>query len=98
MPHCGPAGRPAPAGKVINVGTGDSCTLNQTIKVLNSIFGVEVKPRYALPREGDVRHSTADISLARADAGLRADCGFDEGLRRTVDWLRAVLAAKAVTE
>jgi nucleoside-diphosphate-sugar epimerase len=89
---------PSAAGKVINVGTGDSCTLNQTIKVLNSIFGVEMQPRYAPPREGDVRHSTADISLARALLGYEPLVGFDEGLRRTVDWLRAVLPGKAVAE
>jgi len=86
------------AGKIINVGTGRGRTLNQTIKVLNSIFGIEVKPRYAPPREGDVRHSTADISLAQALLGYQPLVGFDEGLRRTVEWLRAELAGKAVTE
>jgi UDP-glucose 4-epimerase len=74
------------------VGTGRSFTLNQTISLLNAIFGVKVKPQYAPPRVGDVRHSTADISLARAALGYEPIVSFEDGLRRTVDWLRAALA------
>lgn len=81
----------AAPGKVINVGTGRSATLNQTIAVLNGILGLQVKPRYAPPREGDVRHSTADISLARATLGYEPLVSFEDGLRRTVEWLRTTL-------
>ena len=83
---------PAAPGKVINVGTGKSSTLNQTITLLNTIFGLQVKPQYGPPRMGDVRHSTADISLARAILGYEPLVSFEEGLRRTVDSLRAALA------
>lgn len=51
----------------------------------------QVKPQYAPPRVGDVRHSTADISLARATLGYEPLVAFEDGLRRTVEWLRAVL-------
>jgi nucleoside-diphosphate-sugar epimerase len=83
---------PAAPGKVINVGTGRSSTLNQAIALLNSLFGVEVKPQYAPPRVGDMLHSTADISLARAILGYEPLVSFEDGLRRTVDSLRAALA------
>ena len=82
---------PAAPGKVINVGTGRSSTLNQTITVLNAIMGTQVRPQYAPPRMGDVRHSTADISLARATLGYQPLVDFEDGLRRTVDWLRGAL-------
>ena len=80
--------KPEAPGRVINVGTGIGTTLNQTIKLLNQILGVEVKPRYGPPRLGDVLHSTADISLARAILGYEPSVGFEAGLRRTVEWLR----------
>jgi len=83
---------PAAPGKVINVGTGKSCTLNQTIAHLNAIFGVQVNPQYSPPRMGDVRHSTADISLARVVLGYEPLVSFEDGLRRSVDGLRAALA------
>jgi len=81
---------PSAGGKIINVGTGRSSTLNQTIAVLNSLLGVRVKPQYAPPREGDVRHSTAEISLARTTLGYEPLVSFEDGLRHTVDWLRGV--------
>lgn len=83
---------PAAPGKVINVGTGKSSTLNQTIALLNAIFDRQVKPQFAPPRVGEVRHSTADISLARAVLGYAPFISFKDGLRRTVGWLRAALA------
>jgi UDP-glucose 4-epimerase len=80
---------PAAAGKVINVGVGRSYTLNQTITLLNGIFGRQVVPKYDPPRKGDALHSLADISLARQLLGYEARVSFEEGLKRTVDWFRA---------
>ncbi len=80
--------RPEAAGKVINVGTGIGSTLNQIIRFLNSILGVQVRPDYGPPRLGDVLHSTADISLARAILGYEPLVTLEDGLRRTVAWLR----------
>jgi UDP-glucose 4-epimerase len=83
---------PAAPGKVINVGTGKGSTLNQTLALLNQILGVQVTPQYAPPRAGDVRHSTADISLARTALGYEPRVSLEDGLRRTVAWLRTALS------
>jgi nucleoside-diphosphate-sugar epimerase len=81
----------AAAGKVINVGVGESFTLNRTIELLNGIFGRLVKPQYRPTREGDVRESLADISLARELLGYEPAFRYEDGLRRTVEWYRAEL-------
>jgi nucleoside-diphosphate-sugar epimerase len=81
---------PTAAGKVINVGVACSHTLNQTVALLNGIFGRQVRSRYDPPRKGDALHSLADISLARQVLGYEPRVSFDEGLRRTVGWFRAV--------
>jgi len=83
---------PAATGTVINVGVGRSYTLNQTIAILNAIFGRQVKPRYDPPRKGDALHSLADISLARQALGYEPLVSFEQGLRRTVEWFRAEAA------
>jgi len=80
---------PAAAGKIINVGVGRSYTLNQTIALLNEIFGRQVRPKYDPPHKGDALHSLADISLARQSLGYEPRVSFEEGLRRTVDWSRS---------
>jgi nucleoside-diphosphate-sugar epimerase len=79
-------------GKVINVGVGERYTLNQTVALLNKIFGRQVTPRYAPPRDGDVRHSHADLSLARQVLGYEPKVRLEEGLQRTVEWYRSALA------
>jgi UDP-glucose 4-epimerase len=84
---------PQAAGKVINVGVGRSYTLNQTIALLNGIFGRQLRPKYEPPRKGDVLHSLADISLARQALGYEPQVSFEEGLKRTVDWFKSEAGA-----
>ena len=45
-------------------------------------------PTHAPERAGDVRHSVADISLARSLLGYEPVCSFEEGLAETVEWSR----------
>jgi UDP-glucose 4-epimerase len=80
-------------GKVFNVATGDRYSLNETFRMLSDIIGYSGKPRYAEPRTGDVKHSLADISRAKAAFGYEPTVNFEEGLRRTVEWYKHTFAA-----
>lgn len=82
---------PNAPGKVINVGTGRGSTLNQAIGLLNQIVGVQVTPHHDPPRVGDFMHSRADITQARTLLGYEPLVTFEEGLRRTVEWMRTTL-------
>jgi UDP-N-acetylglucosamine/UDP-N-acetyl-alpha-D-glucosaminouronate 4-epimerase len=79
------------SGKVINVGTGERHTLNQTIAMLNDIFAKKVTPHYGPIRQGDVRDSHADITLASECLAYTPLVRYEEGLRRTVEWYRTAL-------
>lgn len=80
---------PKAVGKVFNVGTGVGSSLNQTVELLSKISAKSLTVEYAGPREGDIRHSLADISLARRLLAYDPCIGFEEGLRRTFDWYRS---------
>jgi nucleoside-diphosphate-sugar epimerase len=80
-------------GRVFNLGVGERYTLNRTLEVLGRIFEKDARPAYREPRAGDVRHSQADISAAREVLGYNPTVGFEEGLRRTVEWYKENLAA-----
>lgn len=84
---------PDALGRVINVGTGGRHTLNETIKILDRIFGRQVTPRFDAMRAGDVKHSHADISLARKLLGYEPAVTFEDGLKKTVAWFRSELAS-----
>jgi len=80
---------PGAPGGVFNVGCGTRYSLNDLLAMLGRILGLRVRPVYADPRPGDVRDSLADISRARQVLGFEPIVGFEEGLRRTVEWYKA---------
>ena len=73
-------------GRVFNIGTGNSVTLNEVYAAIADQLGFTAKPSYGPPREGDIKHSLADISRARAELGYEPKAQFHEGLRKTVAW------------
>ncbi|MDM8007490.1 MAG: SDR family oxidoreductase [Phycisphaerae bacterium] len=79
---------PKLSGEVINVACSESVTVNHTIELINNLLGKNVKPIYTDVRPGDVKHSLADITLARKIIGFEPVVKFDEGLRRAIEWYR----------
>ncbi|MFN3477082.1 MAG: SDR family oxidoreductase [Candidatus Methylomirabilales bacterium] len=75
-------------GEVINVALGERYTLLTLVEGLNRILGSRLLPRFEGPRPGDVRHSQASIEKAERLLGYRPKVGFEEGLRRMVEWLK----------
>lgn len=73
---------------VINIAFGERTTLNQIIKLLNEITHQNLPAHYAPERPGDVRHSHADLTLARKLLGYNPTVDLREGLRRTLEWYR----------
>jgi nucleoside-diphosphate-sugar epimerase len=82
---------------VFNVGTGHSVTLNEVYATLAEQIGFKEKPIYGPGRVGDIRHSLADISRAKAELGYQPNVQFREGLRRTVEWYLAENEKKPAT-
>jgi UDP-glucose 4-epimerase len=73
-------------GRVFNIGTGKSHTLNEVYATIAEHLGFTAKPIYGPPREGDIQHSLADISRATAELGYSPRAHFHEGLKKTVAW------------
>jgi nucleoside-diphosphate-sugar epimerase len=79
---------PGVAAEVFNVGCGTQTSLNQLIEIINSILGARHKPIYESARQGDVRHSVADISKAGEMLGYFPKTSLKAGLQRVVEWYR----------
>jgi UDP-glucose 4-epimerase len=78
------------SGKIFNVATGHRVTLNQAVEVLRRVTGYSGEIRYAQERGGDVKHSLADISLAKEYFGYQPLVEFPEGIERTVAWYKTI--------
>ena len=68
---------------VFNIGGGRSIAINELARLVIRLMGNNVEPVYEAPRAGDVRHSLADISRAKA-FGYRPAYNLEEGLRETI--------------
>jgi UDP-glucose 4-epimerase len=86
------ADAPGAVGRTLNVACGGSHTLLELIQVLNRLLGTNVVPVFEPARVGDVRDSLADISAARQALGYEPQVGFEEGLRRSIDYYRGLAA------
>jgi UDP-glucose 4-epimerase len=76
------AARAAPFGP-FNIGTGRETTVND----LASLLGLET--RREPPRPGEVARSCLDPSRAARELGWSAATSLEDGLARTLDWVRA---------
>jgi nucleoside-diphosphate-sugar epimerase len=74
------------SGRTYNVGCGSRASLLDIIALLERMLGHRLERRRQPRRAGDVPHTLADIGRARRDFGYRPLVGFEEGLRRTVQF------------
>jgi UDP-glucose 4-epimerase len=84
------AERPAEqvAGRVFNIGGGQSINLLQLVAELNRLTRQDLRPRFEPPRPGDVRSSQADITTARRDLGYEVQVPWQVGLDLTLAFYR----------
>jgi UDP-glucose 4-epimerase len=73
-------------GRVFNIGTGRSHTLNEVYDAIAHQLGFRAKPIYGPLREGDIKHSLANIDRATQELGYQPRAHFHDGLKKTVAW------------
>jgi UDP-glucose 4-epimerase len=81
------------AGRAFNVACGGRYTLLDLLARLNETIGTHIEPIHEPGRTGDVRDSQASVEAAEQGLGYHVSVGFEEGLRRTVDWYKQAVAA-----
>jgi nucleoside-diphosphate-sugar epimerase len=74
------------AGESLNIASGERHSLNALVRGLNGLLGVRMAPAYGETREGDIKHSLADIAKAGRVLGYKPRWDFEEGLTETVAW------------
>lgn len=67
-------------GEAFNVGTGESCTINELAKTIRTVADSDSEITHVEPRQGDVRHSRPDVSKAREKLGYEATTSLADGL------------------
>ncbi len=81
-------------GRVLNVGSGQSVTVQEVAQRLAAVCGrahiePEITGKY---RVGDIRHCYSDISLARETIGYAPQVSLEDGMEELAQWLEGQAA------
>ena len=76
------------AGEAFNIAYGGREYLLDIYYDLLEALGVNIEPNFGPNRAGDIKHSNADISKARAMLGYDPDWSFERGIKAAIEWYR----------
>ena len=88
-------------GRTLNVGSGSEISIGDLVATIRRLAGADGVPVLAdpgrhRPQASEVTRLIADSRLAERVLGWRPGVGLEEGLRRTIEWIRQNLAAYRV--
>ena len=73
-------------GEIFNIGAGGRISINDIFYKICEIMGANITPNYQPNRKGDIPHSNASIKRANSLLGYTPEYGFEEGLKRTIEY------------
>lgn len=76
--------------KVYNVAVGENYSINYLYNEIQHYLKSDHKAINREPREGDIRNSLADISLAKDLLGYQPETKFDQGLKKTIEYFKDI--------
>lgn len=76
------------AGEAYNIAYGGREYLIDIYYGLTKALGMDVEPEFGPDRAGDIKHSNADISKAKALLGYDPDWSFERGIAAAIEWYR----------
>ena len=74
--------------KVYNVAVGKNYSVNFLYDVIKKYLNSTIEATHREPREGDIRNSLADISLAKNLLGYEPTMNFESGLVKTIEYFK----------
>jgi UDP-glucose 4-epimerase len=78
-------------GRVYNIGGGSRVSVNQVLELIGRIGGRTPLVTVDAAQKGDMRHTYADTSLARADLAFAPSVSLEQGLAAEYQWLSDTL-------
>jgi dTDP-glucose 4,6-dehydratase len=82
-------------GEVVNLGTGVDVSISDVVERVLRLIGTNAEltldPKRVRPQGSEVERLVADATKARRLLGWEPSVEFDEGLRRTLEWITGAL-------
>jgi nucleoside-diphosphate-sugar epimerase len=74
------------AGMIFNIGTGCQVSINHLWELICRINQIQLLPKYASSRKGDIKHSVASIERGKTILNFTPRYSIEDGLIITNDW------------
>lgn len=74
--------------KVYNVAVGENYSINFLYNSIKNYLNSNIEAVYREPREGDIRNSLADVSLAKKLLNYQPEAKFETGLIKTIEFFK----------
>ncbi|WP_407374441.1 NAD-dependent epimerase/dehydratase family protein [Methanobrevibacter sp.] len=76
---------------IINVASGEKLSINQLYEIVKKTLESNVEPKYLPERQGDIKHSLADVGNLEK-INLKIDSSnFESQLVETINWFKTIL-------
>lgn len=76
------------AGEAYNIAYGGREYLIDIYYGLTEALNIKVEPNFGPDRAGDIKHSNADISKAKAFLGYDPEWSFERGIKAAIEWYK----------
>lgn len=74
--------------RTFNIGSGRPLSISDLISAIGEVLGHEIDQKFRDARPVDIRCSALEVSLAEEELGWRPKISLEEGLARTVEWMK----------
>jgi UDP-glucose 4-epimerase len=78
-------------GKVLNIASGEEITIKSLVRTIADQLDYNGEIKHETDRPGDVRRFIADVSLAKDLIDFKQKVGFEEGIKKTIEWYKNVI-------
>lgn len=76
---------------IVNIASGEKLSINQLYEIVKNTLDSNIKPIYLPKRQGDIKHSLADITQMEK-INLKIDTrDFEKQLTDTIEWFKTIL-------
>ena len=76
---------------IFNVASGEKISINQLYDIIKRTLDSDVEPKYLPTRQGDIKHSLADVSNMEKINSKVDSTNFENQLQETINWFKTIL-------
>lgn len=76
---------------IVNVASGKKITINELYNIIKKTLGTDIEAKYLPERQGDIKHSLADVSKMKKINYEVDSENFENQLKETINWFKKEL-------